>query len=277
MASGSPPDAGLTAIASASAAAADHPARPGPLAVRTFDHQLFDARRGRTVPVRVHLPEGDGPCPIIVFSHGLGGSRLGYGYLSRSWASYGYAVLHPTHAGSDSSLLRAGAGSSPLRNLRAAMQDPANWEARARDLSFLLDSLALPEQALPALAGRLDPARTGVAGHSFGGYTAAALAGALIWFPFPGGDAPRPAREAQKALLEEATLGFWDGFLLGRPDALQRLRPEALVHHESGPADRAEVARAIPRRAPRRWQSRQRPDRSRRAAGGRSPASRRRL
>ena len=317
-AAGRSPDAGLAEIASALAPAADRPARPGPLEVQTLDHLLVDRARAREVPVRLHLPAGEGPCPVIVFSHGLGGSRLGYGWLGRSWASFGYAVLHPTHPGSDTSLLR-GSGLVPFRNLRAAMADPANWEARARDVSFLLDQLPALEQALPRLAGRLDASLVGVGGHSFGGYTAAALAGAQLWFPgeesprpladprplaflamsppgygerglrpgswstiarplfeitgtldfgafdgspyelrlapfadlppggktllvvdgadhlsFAGGTSSSPAREAQKALVEEATLAFWDGWLLGRAGALDRLTREALAVHGIG-------------------------------------------
>jgi predicted dienelactone hydrolase len=44
---------------------------------------------------------GPGPFPVIVFSHGLGGSREGYKYLGRHWASYGYVAVHVEHLGSD--------------------------------------------------------------------------------------------------------------------------------------------------------------------------------
>ena len=43
---------------------------------------------------------------------------------------------------------------------------------RARDLSFLLDSAAAIESALPAARGHVDWSRVGVAGHSSGAYTA---------------------------------------------------------------------------------------------------------
>ena len=38
---------------------------------------------------------------MIVFSHGLGGTRDGYEYLGRHWASYGYVSVHLQHKGSD--------------------------------------------------------------------------------------------------------------------------------------------------------------------------------
>ena len=39
--------------------------------------------------------------PLVVFSHGIGGSRRGYSYLGQHWASHGVASLHLQHIGSD--------------------------------------------------------------------------------------------------------------------------------------------------------------------------------
>ena len=76
--------------------------------VQNFDWQ--DTVRNRAVPVRLYLPDealsSTKPVPLIVFSHGLGGSRNGYQYLGRYWASHGYASLHVQHIGSDNSLWR---------------------------------------------------------------------------------------------------------------------------------------------------------------------------
>ena len=65
---------------------------------RVLDLALLDADRQRPVPVRLYLPQQashDGPVPLVVFSHGLGGSRTGYSYLARHWADVGMASLHP--------------------------------------------------------------------------------------------------------------------------------------------------------------------------------------
>jgi predicted dienelactone hydrolase len=56
----------------------------------TFDVQEFDwvdMARQRAVPVRLYLPAaaGDAPVPLVVFSHGIGGSRRGYSYLGQHW------------------------------------------------------------------------------------------------------------------------------------------------------------------------------------------------
>ncbi len=49
--------------------------------VGTVKFDWRDARRDRLVPVKIYFPkEGTGPLPIIIFSHGLGGSRECYEY-----------------------------------------------------------------------------------------------------------------------------------------------------------------------------------------------------
>src|SRR3954469_17976311 len=46
-----------------------------------------DAARNRDVPAKIHFPsDSTGPFPVIIFSHGLGGTREGYEYLARQWA-----------------------------------------------------------------------------------------------------------------------------------------------------------------------------------------------
>lgn len=139
------------------------------------------------LPVRVHYPDrGEGPFPLIVFSHGLGGSRLGYGYLGKLWADHGYVAIHPSHR--ESTALRlpvpveeveAAQGATRLEALRAmkqAIEDPRNWEARPRELSHVLDHL--PSLPVAALEGRIDGSRVLVAGHSYGAYATLLSAGA---------------------------------------------------------------------------------------------------
>ena len=89
--------AGLSFVGSACGATAstaqDH---------RVLDLDLFDSSRQRPVPARLYLPHRASPAhpvPLLVFSHGLGGSRLGYSYLGRHWADAGIASLHPQHVG----------------------------------------------------------------------------------------------------------------------------------------------------------------------------------
>jgi len=154
----------------AAALASDRSAGEYAVDVRDFD--WIDETRGRTVPARVYLPRGASRVPMVVFSHGLGGSRYGYSHLGRYWAAHGIAALHLQHPGSDRAIWTA-QGLAVLTSLLAAAT-PDNAIARVRDVSFALDRVL----ADPGLARAIDPARIGVAGHSFGANTALLAAGA---------------------------------------------------------------------------------------------------
>src|SRR6201999_1528495 len=55
--------------------------------VKAIDKDWKDTSRDRDLPVKIYVPtNGDGPFPLIVFSHGLGGSREGYDYIASQWA-----------------------------------------------------------------------------------------------------------------------------------------------------------------------------------------------
>lgn len=148
---------------------------------------FLDEARSRNLGVKLYHPgEGAGPWPIVIVSHGLGGSQWGYGYLGRHLAAHGYVSIHCTHPGSDWLLWDGKGFSTAVGNLKQANADPANWRERPRDLSFLLGCLAEFERRVPALASRLDAGRIAVVGHSFGAYTALALAGLLPDLPEAG-------------------------------------------------------------------------------------------
>lgn len=133
-----------------------------------------DAARQRPVRAKLYLPaKADGPVPLVVFSHGIGGSREGYTYLGKYWAANGYASLHLQHAGSDRSLW-TGNPFSLVSRLQAAAQESEAMD-RARDLGFSLDQLLGSE-----LASRIDTARIAVAGHSYGANTTLLVAGARV-------------------------------------------------------------------------------------------------
>ncbi len=158
--------------------------RPGPYEVAVMYYTWQDDRRRREVPVKIYYPaKGPGPFPLVIFSHGLGGSREGYQYLGRHWASHGYVSVHLQHLGSDSAiweknLSRLPADRRPANKLENAVNRPL-------DVAFALDQLAMINQSASPLQGRLDLNRAGVAGHSFGAYTALAAAGQV--FTGPGG------------------------------------------------------------------------------------------
>ena len=143
---------------------------------RVQDLELFDADRQRPVPARLYLPHQASPeraVPLIVFSHGLGGSRTGYSYLARHWANAGMASLHPQHVGSDNSVWRG----NPLELLQRLQTAAHESEALARvlDLRFVLNHILASDQGPLFNASSI-----AVAGHSYGANTAMLVAGAQV-------------------------------------------------------------------------------------------------
>lgn len=156
----------------------------GALAVDTLTLDWLDRARDRQVPAKIYYPaQGAGPFPVIVFSHGLGGTREGYEYLGRQWASHGYVSVHIQHRGSDELVWKGSL--RPLEKMRKAAKDVNNSLNRPADVRFAIDQVELLAKEPGPLAARLDLKRLGVAGHSFGGWTALAVAGQV--FTLPGG------------------------------------------------------------------------------------------
>jgi predicted dienelactone hydrolase len=143
----------------------------------TLELDWQDARRERSVPALLYLPLAAGPAapvPLVVFSHGLGGSRRGYSHLGRHWAAHGCASLHLQHVGSDRRLWGGGNPLELLTRLREAASE-AEAIARVQDLAFALDQVLGGE-----FAARIDPGRIVAAGHSYGANTALLAAGARL-------------------------------------------------------------------------------------------------
>jgi len=161
------------------------PSAPGAYAsgatldVRTADEViLHDAARGKDLPVKVYYAATGGPYPVIVFSHGAGGSKdVGAGLLSY-WAEHGYVVIAPTHE--DSIELRRAQGEQAGMGgiVERFGTDPQYRLSRVADDSFVISSLDELARRVPELAGKVDPARIGVGGHSAGAMTAMLSGGA---------------------------------------------------------------------------------------------------
>ena len=143
---------------------------------RILDLELFDTVRQRPVPSRLYLPQQarpEHPVPLIVFSHGLGGSRMGYSYLARHWSNAGMASLHPQHVGSDNSVWR-GNPFELLQRLQAAAHE-SEALARVLDLRFVLNHILSFDQG-----PLFNTSSIAVAGHSYGANTAMLVAGAQV-------------------------------------------------------------------------------------------------
>ncbi len=160
--------AGALPLRAFDAAAAD-----GATPFDTLDLDWVDARRQRPVPVRMYLPQALRPVPLVVFSHGIGGSRRGYSWLGQHFARHGIASLHLQHVGSDNQVW-AGSIWSLSGRLQAAAQD-GEAIARAQDVRFALDTLLMGE-----LAPRIAADRIIAGGHSYGANTTLLVSGAQV-------------------------------------------------------------------------------------------------
>jgi predicted dienelactone hydrolase len=137
-----------------------------------------DEKRQRDVPVKIYLPvDQKEPAPVIIFSHGLGGSRDGYVYLGEHWASRGFVSVHVQHAGSDQAVLMDGPAERARERLEAAVKNPMTALNRPRDVSFAVNQLEKLNADGEAFAKRLDLKKLGMAGHSFGAWTTLAVMG----------------------------------------------------------------------------------------------------
>lgn len=147
------------------------------------DLVLHDPERNKDLHVRIFYPEAQGPFPVIIFSHGYGGSKDAYSFLTRTWAEHGYVTLQPNHEDAHA-LRKLWLGGWRLRkSMDKALNDPAAWDGRVRDLAFLMDAMTgLPRRA-PQLSGKLDVHRVGIGGHSFGAFTAMLVAGVTVNVP----------------------------------------------------------------------------------------------
>jgi predicted dienelactone hydrolase len=145
---------------------------------------VHDSKHNKDLHVRIFYPSQPGQYPVILFSHGAGGSQTCCDALTRHWASHGYATLQPTH--DDSARQRQASTTENVRfqqAVRDALKTPPLWESRPLDISFLIDSLPDLQQRLPELSGKLDMNRIGLGGHSMGSFTSEAIAGAAIDLP----------------------------------------------------------------------------------------------
>jgi predicted dienelactone hydrolase len=142
--------------------------------------RLHDDGRGRDVAVKVYFPKAEGRFPVVLFSHGYAGTQDAFGGLSLFWASHGYVCIHPAHP--DILLVTKGGGRR-LGEREKHLRDPRLITSRVADLKFLLDDLPEVVQKVPAFKGKLDPEHVGVAGHSFGAFTAMLLGGVTLDLP----------------------------------------------------------------------------------------------
>jgi predicted dienelactone hydrolase len=100
--------------------------------------------------------------PLIVISHGTGGSGLSMAWLGEALAAHGYVVAAVNHPGNNAAEPYTGEGFSI-------------WWERARDLSEVISGMLADAD----FGAHIDPKRIGAAGFSLGGYTMIEIAGGI--------------------------------------------------------------------------------------------------
>ena len=156
--------------------------------VGTRELSLHDAEHGLQIPLLLMYPTRQAPhavafgpyvmevspeseiaqgqFPLVLISHGSGGSHLLYRSIALHLAAHGYVVAMLEHPGNN-------------RLDNQLMGKPENLQYRPLHLQLAADTLFADSQ----LASSLQTDRFAVIGHSMGGYSALALAGGQPWYP----------------------------------------------------------------------------------------------
>lgn len=176
------------------------------------------------------------PYPLVVYSHGFAANAAWVHILLEHFASYGFIVLAPEHR----------------------EQFDVDWTEmpnssidRPRDIKQVLDEAEPMNAPGGALAGLIDMQQVAVIGHSYGGYTALALAGAqydLAAFnarcaALPADDPnqfycnlfmPRASEMAARAGLDPMPEGLWPSFGDPRVRAILPMAGDAYLFDQAG-------------------------------------------
>lgn len=182
------------------------------------------------------IDEAQAPYPLVVLSHGFMLSPAWYHTLAEHFASHGFVVLAPDHV---------------------EKFDPTfggMWKTlidRPVDVARTLDYAAMLTALDGEMAGLIDMEKVAVVGHSYGGYTALAAAGAqydmaaykarcgelaeddpLAFFCLP--IVPMEAEMAARAGLAEIPEGMWPSLGDPRVKAIIPLAGDSYLFDQAG-------------------------------------------
>jgi predicted dienelactone hydrolase len=199
---------------------------PGDLQTVVYGHALLDA----------DIDAAQGPYPLVVFSHGFSMSAAGYSLSAEHYTSHGFIVLAPDHK----------------EQFDPTWEDM--WKSaidRPRDVKQTLDYAE--ELTAPGgdMAGLIDMEHVAVVGHSYGGYTALAMAGAQVDLEaynarcaqLPADDwrsflctpiVPREAEMAARAGLDPMPEGLWPSFGDPRVTAIIPMAGNSYLFNQKG-------------------------------------------
>ncbi|MDR2762173.1 MAG: hypothetical protein LBB88_06180 [Planctomycetaceae bacterium] len=145
-----------------------------------------DSLRNRSIPVKFFFPvisDSDemqidsGRFPVILFSHGLGGTYDRCSYLSQTWSSFGFIVISVQHPGSDERVWRGKI--RVVKELRDSYEQNWNCRTRAEDLRFVLSHFASLLESGKFGRLRADVNNVGVSGYDIGSLGPLLLSGQM--------------------------------------------------------------------------------------------------
>jgi len=199
-------------------------AAPSDPAVETIKHP----KTGRDIKLRARLPAIKAPTGLILYSPGLGSGVTNGAAWCEAWRQAGYLVVTLAHPLTDDSIWQTNAKQTFKANMQQALAGP-QYGLRVSDCQFALDYCLQS----PRLAPYIDPARIGLAGHSYGALTAQTIAGqplgaqslrdsrikAVIAFS-PSATSPERARSMSKVQIPFFCItGDHDQFVTFKKDA----------------------------------------------------------
>lgn len=176
------------------------------------------------------------PYPLVVFSHGFSINAPWYNALIENYASHGFIVLAPEH----------------VEKFDTEWSEIANASIdRPRDIKQTLDYAEQINAPAGDLAGLIDMENVAVVGHSYGGYTALAAAGAQYDLDafnarcaqLPADDpltflcapvVPKEAEMAARAGLDPMPEGLWPSFGDPRVKAIVPMAGDSYLFDKAG-------------------------------------------
>jgi len=155
----------------------------------------YNKQADGTAFLDVEPDRSSGPYPLILFSHGLGGCGFQSIYYVENLVRAGYVVASMDHKDAAMCAMegkpKVGAGKIMLATLKSGMDltstvvmlfkdsvSDLDFRYRPLDIRQLLDRVLELNKTEPGLKGLINPDKIGMTGHSLGGFTTLAIAGA---------------------------------------------------------------------------------------------------
>ena len=159
------------------------PTVPGSANFSSRSLSFRDESRNRVVPVSIYWSpnaKDRTPGPLVVLSHGFGADRYFLKYIAEHLASHGLTVVSVEHPGSNVRALMEMPLDPNIVESPSRLLPASEFLDRPRDVSFVLDRLAELDQSNTDYSGAFNTEDVTIIGHSLGGYTGLALAGAKL-------------------------------------------------------------------------------------------------